>query len=107
MKHFKISCRSGKGKRSVALSALTLLAFLFFINILQNCIDDHMNQLQPPEVIVITTPAPAAAALFSRYREAEENNYSNMTLKEIKTKNDYRKRGKMTNGHTSASKKTG
>lgn len=65
-----------------------------------------MNQLQTPEIIVVTTPAAtAAAALFSRYREAEENDYSNVTYKEIKTKSDYRKKGKMTNGHTSAPKK--
>lgn len=36
-----------KGKKgNVALSALTLLAFLFFLHILQNCIQEHMQEMK-------------------------------------------------------------
>ncbi|KAM7344118.1 uncharacterized protein ACRADG_010951 [Cochliomyia hominivorax] len=45
----------GGGKKgSSALSALTLLSFLFFINLLQGCIKDHMDAMNPT-VMVMTT----------------------------------------------------
>lgn len=45
----------GSGKKgSLAMSALTLLSFLFFINLLQGCIKDHMDAMNPT-VMVMTT----------------------------------------------------
>jgi hypothetical protein len=38
--------KSGKGK-GAALSALTLLAFLFFLNLLQSCLKEHMDGMNP------------------------------------------------------------
>ncbi|KAK5643654.1 hypothetical protein RI129_007499 [Pyrocoelia pectoralis] len=46
----------GGKKRSVALSALTLLAFLFFLNILQNCLEEQMA--------ATTTQAPNTQLIF-------------------------------------------
>lgn len=38
----------GKGKlKGAALSALTLLAFLFFLNLLQSCLKDQMEAMNP------------------------------------------------------------
>ena len=38
--------KGGKLK-GAALSALTLLAFLFFLNLLQSCLKDHMDAMNP------------------------------------------------------------
>lgn len=38
--------KEGKLK-GAALSALTLLAFLFFLNLLQSCLKDHMDAMNP------------------------------------------------------------
>lgn len=42
--------KKGKGK-GAALSALTLLAFLFFLNLLQSCLKDHMDAMNPTVTI--------------------------------------------------------
>lgn len=34
-------------KKTAALSALTLLAFLFFLNLLQSCLKDHLAAVNP------------------------------------------------------------
>lgn len=34
-------------KKTAALSALTLLAFLFFLNLLQSCLKEHMTAINP------------------------------------------------------------
>lgn len=47
--------KSGKGK-GAALSALTLLAFLYFLNLLQSCLKDHMETMNPT-VMVMTAGA--------------------------------------------------
>lgn len=41
-----MSPKGGKLK-GAALSALTLLAFLFFLNLLQNCLKDQMDTMNP------------------------------------------------------------
>lgn len=41
-----------KGAGSAAMSALTLLSFLFFLNILQQCLKDHMMTLNPQVTIM-------------------------------------------------------
>ena len=43
--------KKGKGK-GAALSALTLLAFLFFLNLLQSCLKDHMDAMNPTVNII-------------------------------------------------------
>lgn len=42
-----------KGGSSAALNALTLLAFLFFINILQNCLKEQMHSSNPTVLLNI------------------------------------------------------
>ncbi|XP_059621170.1 uncharacterized protein LOC132264855 [Phlebotomus argentipes] len=42
--------KSGKG--SGALSALTLLAFLFFLNLLQSCLKEHMDTMNPTVMVM-------------------------------------------------------
>ncbi|CAO1299789.1 unnamed protein product [Diamesa hyperborea] len=42
-----------KGKvKGAALSALTLLAFLFFLNLLQSCLKDHMDAMNPTVMVM-------------------------------------------------------
>lgn len=43
-----------KSKASSAMSALTLLSFFFFINLLQSCLKEHMEAMNPT-VMVMTT----------------------------------------------------
>ncbi|XP_014369944.2 uncharacterized protein LOC106719963 [Papilio machaon] len=46
---------SGAGHKSnAAMSALTLLAFLFFLHILQQCLKDHMINMSTPQVMIMT-----------------------------------------------------
>ncbi|CAG4996484.1 unnamed protein product [Parnassius apollo] len=45
---------SGNHKSNAAMSALTLLAFLFFLNILQQCLKDHMTDLSTPQVMIMS-----------------------------------------------------
>ncbi|XP_063385459.1 uncharacterized protein LOC134671530 [Cydia fagiglandana] len=44
----------GIHKSNAAMSALTLLAFLFFLHILQQCLRDHMTAMQQPQLMVMT-----------------------------------------------------
>lgn len=44
---------TGKGsKNSTPLTALTLLAFFFFLNLLQSCIKDHMDAINPTAMVL-------------------------------------------------------
>ncbi|KAJ0176151.1 hypothetical protein K1T71_008325 [Dendrolimus kikuchii] len=45
---------SGGLKSNASMSALTLLAFLFFLHILQQCIKEHMNDMSSAPVMVMT-----------------------------------------------------
>lgn len=36
------------------MQALTLLAFLFFLHILQQCLKDHMTAMQTPQIMVMS-----------------------------------------------------
>ncbi|XP_038212916.1 uncharacterized protein LOC119833104 isoform X2 [Zerene cesonia] len=42
-------------KSNAAMSALTLLAFLFFLHILQQCLKDHMTAMSTPQVMIMST----------------------------------------------------
>ncbi|XP_060804321.1 uncharacterized protein LOC132902573 [Amyelois transitella] len=44
----------GHQKSNAAMSALTLLAFLFFLHILQQCIKDHMTAMSTPQIMIVT-----------------------------------------------------
>ncbi|XP_059061779.1 uncharacterized protein LOC131854660 [Achroia grisella] len=44
----------GGQKSNAAMSALTLLAFLFFLHILQQCIKDHMTDMSTPQIMIMT-----------------------------------------------------
>uniref|UniRef100_A0A1B0DF25 Uncharacterized protein n=1 Tax=Phlebotomus papatasi TaxID=29031 RepID=A0A1B0DF25_PHLPP len=48
--HYSSGRKSGKG--SGALSALTLLAFLFFLNLLQSCLKEHMDAMNPTVMVM-------------------------------------------------------
>ncbi|KPI92588.1 hypothetical protein RR46_13809 [Papilio xuthus] len=41
-------------KSNAAMSALTLLAFLFFLHILQQCLKDHMTNMGTPQIMIMT-----------------------------------------------------
>ncbi|XP_072949263.1 uncharacterized protein [Epargyreus clarus] len=44
----------GGHKNNGAMSALTLLAFLFFLHILQQCLKEHMTSMSTPQVMVVS-----------------------------------------------------
>ncbi|KAI8432172.1 hypothetical protein MSG28_004635 [Choristoneura fumiferana] len=44
----------GGHKSNAAMQALTLLAFLFFLHILQQCLKDHMTAMQTPQIMVMS-----------------------------------------------------
>ncbi|CAH2041474.1 unnamed protein product, partial [Iphiclides podalirius] len=45
---------TGSHKGNAAMSALTLLAFLFFLHILQQCLKEHMMAMSTPQVMIMT-----------------------------------------------------
>ncbi|XP_026494051.2 uncharacterized protein LOC113399183 [Vanessa tameamea] len=51
---FKHQFISGGHKNNAAMSALTLLAFLFFLHILQQCLKDHMTAMSTSQVMIMT-----------------------------------------------------
>ncbi|XP_050344015.1 uncharacterized protein LOC126769356 [Nymphalis io] len=51
---FKHQFISGGHKNNAAMSALTLLAFLFFLHILQQCLKDHMTAMSTPQVMLMS-----------------------------------------------------
>lgn len=66
---------SGKSKKKsgTALSALTLLAFLFFLNLLQSCLKEHINAMNPT-VLVMTAGSRHSSLPIDRfdYEDVEE-----------------------------------
>ncbi|CAD0197751.1 unnamed protein product [Chrysodeixis includens] len=44
----------GSHKSSASMSALTLLAFLFFLHILQQCIKDHVTDMSTAPIMIMT-----------------------------------------------------
>ncbi|KAH8284377.1 hypothetical protein KR018_010666 [Drosophila ironensis] len=63
----KSSKKSKKSSKSV-MNALTLLAFFFFVNMLQNCLKDHMADMNPT-VMVLT-----AGGTRNRFNKLAEMN---------------------------------
>ncbi|XP_028178551.1 uncharacterized protein LOC114365986 [Ostrinia furnacalis] len=53
----------GGHKSNAAMSALTLLAFLFFLHILQQCIKDHMASMSTPQITIMTAGREGEAAV--------------------------------------------
>ncbi|PZC75344.1 hypothetical protein B5X24_HaOG206439 [Helicoverpa armigera] len=51
---YSFSNYGGGHKSGASMSALTLLAFLFFLHILQQCIKDHMTEMSTPPVMIMT-----------------------------------------------------
>ncbi|XP_074039234.1 uncharacterized protein isoform X1 [Leptinotarsa decemlineata] len=67
--HYSGGGNYGKKKsRSVALTALTLLAFLFFLHILQSCLDQTM-----PTTTTTTTAAPQIVIMQAKLKAARES----------------------------------
>ncbi|VEN48734.1 unnamed protein product [Callosobruchus maculatus] len=62
---------SKKSGRSVALSALTLLAFLFFLHILQQCLQDQMDNMTP-QMVVMQATINAAREAEAKLKEAQK-----------------------------------
>ncbi|CAH1636922.1 unnamed protein product [Spodoptera littoralis] len=50
----KYNYGGGHHKSGASMSALTLLAFLFFLHILQQCIKDHMTEMSTAPVMIMT-----------------------------------------------------
>ncbi|CAF4842672.1 unnamed protein product [Pieris macdunnoughi] len=48
------SSSGGEHKSKAAMSALTLLAFLFFLHILQQCIKDHMTAMSTSPIMIMS-----------------------------------------------------
>uniref|UniRef100_A0A182IPF0 Uncharacterized protein n=1 Tax=Anopheles atroparvus TaxID=41427 RepID=A0A182IPF0_ANOAO len=62
----------GKGKgKGAALSALTLLAFLYFLNLLQSCLKEHMETMNPT-VMVMTAGANRRKYILDRVDSSVE-----------------------------------
>ncbi|CAG4961983.1 unnamed protein product [Colias eurytheme] len=55
--HASSSKHGGGGykKSNAAMSALTLLAFLFYLHILQQCLKDHMTAMSTPQVMIMSS----------------------------------------------------
>lgn len=51
---FRFSNYGGGHKSNASMSALTLLAFLFFLHILQQCIKDHVTDMSTAPVMIMT-----------------------------------------------------
>ncbi|XP_026842495.1 putative uncharacterized protein DDB_G0291608, partial [Drosophila persimilis] len=47
--------KKSKKNSSGVMSALTLLSFFFFLNLLQNCIKDHMSDMNPTVMVLTDT----------------------------------------------------
>nr|CAI5846502.1 unnamed protein product [Callosobruchus analis] len=73
--HYPQTYGRGKGSkksgRSVALSALTLLAFLFFLHILQQCLQDQMDNMTP-QMVVMQATINAAREAEAKLKEAQK-----------------------------------
>lgn len=51
--HFQPSSgKKSKSKRKSTLTVLTLLAFFFFINLLQGCLKEHMDAMNPTVMVM-------------------------------------------------------
>ncbi|CAH1995037.1 unnamed protein product [Acanthoscelides obtectus] len=62
---------SKKSNRSIALSALTLLAFLFFLHILQQCLQEQMDNMTP-QMVVMQATINAAREAEAKLKEAQK-----------------------------------
>ncbi|XP_037030113.1 uncharacterized protein LOC119069975 [Bradysia coprophila] len=72
-----------KGNSS-AMSALTLLAFLFFLNILQSCLKEHMLAMNPT-VMVMTAGASRSKAIMRENLDKGDADLKDTTLDPITT----------------------
>ncbi|XP_044749005.1 uncharacterized protein LOC123309799 [Coccinella septempunctata] len=92
--HYSSSGHSGSGyhhyhyssgkkkKKSIAMTALTLLSFLFFLNILQNCIQEHMNQMNPTVMVMQMQTTMASIRKSDRIGDDVGELFHNNTLPE-------------------------
>ncbi|EFA02649.1 hypothetical protein TcasGA2_TC008370 [Tribolium castaneum] len=81
----------GGGKHSIALTALTLLAFLFFLNILQNCLQEHMDEMNP-QVVVMQAKIQETRQIEAQKRKGESELNSTLvkeSREETKPQNQY------------------
>ncbi|KAK4887025.1 hypothetical protein RN001_003296 [Aquatica leii] len=69
------SDHDGGKKKSIALSALTLLAFLFFLNILQNCLEEQMVASTASTQVVFLS---AKQQLKESQKKLEDEKISNL-----------------------------
>lgn len=64
------------------MTALTLLSFLFFLNILQNCIQEHMNQMNPTTVVMQMQTTMASVRKSDRKGDDGGDLFDNITFAE-------------------------
>lgn len=63
---FSSSYGGGYNKSGASMSALTLLAFLFFLHILQQCIKDHMTDMSATQPVVVMTAGRESDDIISK-----------------------------------------
>jgi hypothetical protein len=76
------SSSKGGGKHSIALTALTLLSFLFFLNILQNCLQEHMEEMSPQQVMIMQARVKEVRAVEAQKRKGEVELFNSTLNKE-------------------------
>jgi hypothetical protein len=80
--HHSHSSSKGGGKHSIALTALTLLSFLFFLNILQNCLQEHMEEMSPQQVMIMQARVKEVRAVEAQKRKGEVELFNSTLNKE-------------------------
>ncbi|KAG5669815.1 hypothetical protein PVAND_000108 [Polypedilum vanderplanki] len=79
--------KAGKLK-GAALSALTLLAFLFFLNLLQSCLKDQMEAMNPTVMVMSAGQRMNIARNENEARKRFDQNYENIRSEEQFTEYD-------------------
>ncbi|KAK9708678.1 hypothetical protein QE152_g27074 [Popillia japonica] len=83
--HTSTYSKGTSAKKSIALTALTLLAFMFFLNILQNCLQDQIIG-QNPQVMVLSSRLKQPKEADNRKDGEPQDSQSSVNIEE--TSND-------------------
>ncbi|XP_055907348.1 protein dissatisfaction [Eupeodes corollae] len=66
--------KSGKTGGSSTITALTLLSFLFFLNILQSCLKEHMDTMNPTVMVMTAGVARTRVSKLAEMNSREQQN---------------------------------
>ncbi|KAG6441001.1 hypothetical protein O3G_MSEX001564 [Manduca sexta] len=72
------------------MSALTLLAFLFFLHILQQCIKEHMNDLGASPIVVMTAGKDGETNIAKSANKIDKSGVSEISAKQKGNANENR-----------------